>query len=99
VLADVVAEIASIQQVHHEIKIFPVLEGVVHVDQEHILDLSQDLPLVHNRFHRPLRYNPSFAHLLHRILLLVLLPLHTPHSPKASLSNTEVVSKRILSYC
>ena len=48
VLANVVSQISSVQQVHHQIEVFSVLERVVHVHQEGILDLREDLTLIHH---------------------------------------------------
>lgn len=40
VSANVVAEITARQVVHHEVQILSVLEGVVHVDDVYVVELS-----------------------------------------------------------
>ena len=36
--ADVISEVSSAKQVHDQIQIFSVLEGVVHIDQERTIE-------------------------------------------------------------
>ena len=43
----VVTQVASSKQIHHEVQIFAILECIVHVDQERILQLCEDLALIH----------------------------------------------------
>ena len=61
-----VAEVASSQQVHHEVKVLSVLEGVVHVHEKRVmLELRENSAFAHDRLDAPLRQNPRFAHFLH----------------------------------
>ena len=86
-LADVVPEIASVKQVHHEVQIFPILESVVHVNDVGIMELSEDLSLIHHRFETPLSEDACLGHLLHRVGLLSLLSFDLPHLAEATFSN------------
>lgn len=90
-LADVITEIASGQHVHHQIQVVSILERVVHVDDEWVVQLSEDLPLVHHRFDAPLRDDACLGHFLHRICLLCLLSLDLPNLPEATLPDTVLV--------
>lgn len=93
VLADVVAQITTVQQVHDEVERVPVLERVVHVHQEGTVQLRQDLPLVHHGLDAALCQYSRLAHLLHGVQLLVLrlLPLHFPDFAEAALANAVVL--------
>jgi hypothetical protein len=48
VLADVVPKISTREQVHDKVKVLSVLEGVVHIDNEGVVKLRKDLPLIHH---------------------------------------------------
>lgn len=65
VLRDVVPEVAPVEQVHDEVEVLAVLEGVVHVHEERVLQRRQQLALVHHAAHGPLRDNSALEHLLH----------------------------------
>ena len=91
--ADVVTQVATREVVHDEVKIFSILEGVVHVDDERILQLGQDLALVDDRLDTALGDDSCLAHLLHGKVLLGLFALYTPHLAKAALADAEVVHK------
>ena len=41
-----VSEVASIEVVHDEVEVLPILEGVDHVDQEGVTKFCQKFPLV-----------------------------------------------------
>lgn len=47
-LADVIPEVAAVEEVHHEIEVLSILEGIVHVDYEGVVELCEDLALVHD---------------------------------------------------
>ncbi len=92
-LADVISEVATGQHVHHQIQVVSILERVVHVDDEGVVQLCEDLPLVHNRFDAPLSDDACFGHFLHRICLLCLLTLDLPDFSEATLPDTVLVVK------
>jgi hypothetical protein len=46
--AHVVAEVATDKQVHNEVKVLTILEGVGHIDDEWMLELRKQLSLVEN---------------------------------------------------
>jgi hypothetical protein len=53
-LANMVAQIPTREHVHHEIEILPILEGIVHIDDERVVELGENLPLVHDRLNTAL---------------------------------------------
>ena len=63
------------------------MEGIVHIDDERVVQLSEDLAFVHDRLNRPLGNDASLRHFLHSIWLLGLLALHLPHLAKATLAD------------
>ena len=67
------------------------MEGVVHVDDEWVVQLCEDLPLVHHRFDAPLRDDAGLGHFFHRICLLGLLSLDLPDLPETALPDTVLV--------
>lgn len=51
VAIEVVAQVASVEVVHQQIEVLPVLEGALHVHDElavPLQKLGEDLPLVHH---------------------------------------------------
>lgn len=48
--ADVVAEISSRHQLHHEVQCIPILKCMVHIHNEFMLQSSQEVPLVSDGF-------------------------------------------------
>lgn len=90
-LADVITKVASREHVHHQIQIVSILERVVHVDDERVVELCEDLPLVHHRFDAPLRDDACLGHFLHRIRLLRLLTLDLPDLAEATLPDAVLV--------
>ena len=94
-----VAEVASSQQVHHEVKVLSVLEGVVHVHEKWVmLQLREDSALTHDRLDAPLRQDPRFAHLLHceHVRVLGPLVLDLPNFTKAALAYALLVLEEVL---
>jgi hypothetical protein len=87
VSADVVPQISSIEQVHHQVQILSILEGIVHVHDEGVVQLRQNLPFIHDRLYTSLRYNSGFGHLLHGVLLLGLLAFNLPNLAEATLAD------------
>ncbi len=85
--ANVVPEVTSWQEVHHQVQIFTILESIVHVDDEWIVELSQDLSLIHHWFDASFRYDTSLRHLFHGIWLLSLLPFDLPYFSESSLAD------------
>jgi hypothetical protein len=57
VSANVVPQITPVQKVHDQVQVLSILEGIVHVDNERIVKLRQDLALIHDRLDATLRYN------------------------------------------
>ena len=98
VLANVVSEITSVQQVHHQVQTLSVLESIVHVDEKRVVELSQDLALIHDRLDTPLRENSRFAHLLHRVIFLGLFALDSPDFTKASFADAKLISEGRLAH-
>lgn len=82
-----VSEVASVEIVHDEVEVLPILKGVDHVDQEGVTKFCQKLPLVEDRSYRFFANNFGFAHEFHGIDLLVSFVLDLPDFSKTSLSN------------
>jgi hypothetical protein len=95
-LADVIPEVPTVEEVHHEVEVLSVLERIVHVDYERVVQLSENLALVHDRLDRPLCNDSRFRHFLHSVRLLRLLTLHLPNLAEAALPYAvEVVEVRL----
>lgn len=43
-------QIPAIDQIHDQVQVFPVLEGVERIDEELILEALEQLKLIHHRF-------------------------------------------------
>jgi len=96
---NVVTEVASGEQVHDQVEIFPVLEGVVHVHEKWVmLQLREDSALTHDRLDAPLRQDPRFTHLLHceHVRVLGPLVLDLPNFTKAALAYALLVLEEVL---
>ena len=85
--ANVIAQVTSVEHIHYQVQILSVLEGVVHINNEWVVQLSQDLPLVHYWLNGTLCYYTSLRHFFHRILLLGLLSLYFPYFAKSTFTN------------
>ena len=90
---DVVAQITTGEVVHDEVEIVAVLERIVHVHEERVLQLRQDLTLVDDGLDAALGDDASLAHFLHCEELLGFLALHTPHFSEAAFANAIVVDE------
>ena len=96
---NVIPEVASGQQIHHEVQILPVLEGIVHIDKKRVvLQFREDSALAHHGLDAPLRQDPRLAHFLHRkhIRMLGPLVLDLPHLAEASLADALLVLEEVL---
>ena len=91
--ADMVAQVSARQVVHHEVEVLSVLKRVIHVNNEEILELCENLAFVDHGLDAALRDDPGLWHLFHSVVLLRLLPLNPPHLAEASLSNAEMVDE------
>ncbi len=90
---NVVSQITSRKVVHDQVEVLFVLKGVVHVHDEWVLKLCQDLPLIDNGLDTALRYDASLAHLFHGKVVFGLLALDSPHFAKATLTDAKVIHK------
>ena len=97
VLANMISQVSSVQYVHNQVKVLSILESVVHVDNERVVQLSQDLSFVHNRLDATLCNDSGFGHLLHSVLLLGFLPVNLPNLTEASLTHAILIIEVILS--
>ncbi len=63
--AHVIPEVATIQEVHDQINVLSVLEGIPHVDDEpdikglRVVELGEDVALIHHALHRALHDDPG----------------------------------------
>lgn len=67
------------------------MEGIVHVNDERIVELRENLSLVHYRLNTTLGDYTRFRHLFHGIGLLGLLTLNLPHLAKATFADAKLV--------
>lgn len=93
VLANVVTQVAAGEIVHHQVEVFAVLEGVVHIYDEQIVELFQYLPLVDNRLHTTLGNYASLGHFFHGIVLFFFLSLDSPDFAKSALANAKMIDE------
>ncbi len=84
------------QQVHDQVEVLAVLEGVVHVHEERIVELGEDLPLVHDGLHGALGDYTGFRHFFHRILMLELFSLYFPNFTEPALADAVEVAEGVL---
>lgn len=96
VFADVVPEVSAREIVHDKVQILPVLERIIHIDDVWVVQLSQDLSLIHHRLETALGQDSCLGHFLHCIILLRLFAFDLPHLAEAALSNAIHVSEMTL---
>lgn len=97
ILGEVVPEVSSLHEIDDQVQVLPVFEGVVHIYQEskwiltpqylRVIQLTQELLLVHHRVHTSLRDYPRLQHFLHGVQLVCLLLFHSPHLAEAAPAN------------
>jgi hypothetical protein len=93
IAAEVVPQVAPIQQIHQQVQVLAVLKGIVHVHQKWTAQLRKDLSLVHYRLHTPLRNNSGLRHLFHSVDLLSLFAFNFPNFAEAAFANAVLVLK------
>ena len=93
IFANMEAQVTPGKQVHDQVHVISILKGVVHVDNEWVVQLREYLAFVHDRFETPLGENASFRHFLHCVLLLWLFPLYFPNLPEPPFSNAVGIGK------
>ena len=93
-----ISQISTIQEVHDKIKIFPILEGIVHIDEKWIIKLGKNWSFVHYTFHASFCQYPSFAHFFHGVFLLKLFSIDFPYFTETTFSNTNTVLKTRFAY-
>jgi len=91
--AYVISEVSTVQHVHHQVQVFTILECVVHIDDERVVELSENLSFIHDGLDTAFGDDASLRHLLHSVLLFGLLTLYLPHLPKPSFSDAVQVSE------
>ena len=98
VFANVVPQVAPRKVVHDQVKVFPILECVIHVDDKRVIELCENLSFIHNTFETAFRQDSRFGHFLHGILLLVLFALDLPDLAEAALPDCIVILEIRLSH-
>lgn len=93
IFANMEAQVTPRKQVHDQVHVISILKGVVHVDNEGIVQLREYLAFVHDRFETSLGENASFRHFLHCVLLLGLFPLYFPNLTEPPFSNAVGIGK------
>lgn len=68
---DMEPQVSARVQVHHQVKIVLVLEGVLHVDYKWVLEGRQYFSLIDHRMDTALRKHSGLIHLFHGKILIV----------------------------
>jgi len=63
-LANVEAEVAAVHQVNDQVEVVPVLKGVLHVDEEGVVELDEEFLFVHDGVDGALADDAGFGHFL-----------------------------------
>ncbi len=92
-----VSQVTSSEQVHQQVQAFPVLECVIHIHEEGTIQLSEDLPLIHDGLDTSLSYDPGLRHFFHSVYLLSLFSLYLPYFAKTTLADAVLVLE--ISFC
>ena len=93
-----VSQISTIQEVHDKIKIFSVLEGIVHVDQEWTVKLCENWSFIHYTFYASFCQYPGLAHFFHCIFHLEFFTIDLPNFTETTFSNTKAILKTGFAY-
>ena len=100
VLGQVVSQVTSSHQVNDKVQVLPIVEGIVHVDEERMVELAKELFFINHGVNTPLSDDPRLKHLLHRKKLLRFLLLDLPYLAKAAtpyhIQKREVVLANLL---
>lgn len=83
-LPQVVPEITTRHQVADEVDVVTILEGVLHIHDERVTELGEELPLSHNGVQGPPAHNPRLLHLLEGEECFGFLVLHFPDFAEAA---------------
>ena len=98
VTTNMIPQISTIQEVHNKIKIFSILEGIVHIDQEWTVKLSENWSFVHYTFYASFCQYPSFAHFFHCIFHLEFFTIDLPNFTETTFSNTKTILETWFAY-
>ena len=79
-----VSQVTSSHQVNDKVQVLPIVECIVHVDEERVVELAQELFFIDYRVNTPLGDDSCLKHLLHCKELLCFLLLYFPDLAKAS---------------
>ena len=96
ILANVVPKVASRHVVDDEVQVVSVFERVVHVDEERVLQLAEELLLIHDGVDAALGDYSRFRHLLHRKQLLLFSEDDFPNFAETASSNDMLIIKVVL---
>ena len=97
VFANVIPQVTPRQVVHDQVKVFSILESVIHVDDKRVIELCEYLSFIHNTFETAFRQYARFGHFLHGVLLLVLFALDLPDLAEAAFPDAVLISEGTLS--
>lgn len=86
--ANVIPQVSTVENVHHQVQVLSVLESIVHVYYEGVVQLRENLAFIDNGLNASLSYDSCFRHLLHRVLLLGLLSFDFPDFAETALTDT-----------
>ena len=82
-----IPQISTSNQVGDQVQVLIVLEGIKHVDEERMIELTEQFAFVHDAVHALLLHDDALRHLFDGILSLELLALHLPNLTEASFAN------------
>ena len=98
IFSNVIPEVAPRHEVYDEIQIVPVFKRVVHIDEEWVMQLAEELLLVHDGVHAALGDYSGLRHLLHRKKLLLFSEDDFPNFAETASSNDMLVVEVIFIY-
>ena len=88
--AHVIPQITTHEQIHNEVEIFPILEGVGHIDNKRVFESGEELSLVEDGVDAFLAYDLGFVHFLHGVYFLGFFELDAPDFSEAPLAHYEL---------
>ena len=92
----VVPEVTAFHKVDDEVEVLPVLEGVVHVDDEVVADLLEEEAFVHYAVSAALEDDAGLEHFLESVELRRLPHLHLPDLAEPTLPDAVQHRERVL---
>lgn len=64
-LPNVVSQVSAGEKIHNQVEVVSILEAIVHVDEERVFELRQQVPFVHDGIDAALGYYLCLGHFFH----------------------------------